>query len=298
MPLTLHSDNQVLELASGAVEYGIQGTGPTVLYFHGTGAGNEVVFPIERPLLESGFQLLVPNRPGYYRTPLNDRRSTDSCAEMAAQLLDARGIEKIAVIGTSGGGPPAARFAAQFPARTACLILQCSQSHRWDAGKWLPQGMRWARPLFCSQFLRPFLRAHNLRLCRKMLKHPRACLQKYTGDRFGDVQDDAALQELIPLLLEASLECAKQADGIENDWDILLSDGCLKPGTVHVPTLIIHDRLDPLVPFAHAEWSAASIAGAELCEFITAGHFIWYGAESQRMHDRRVAFLREHLSGV
>ena len=138
MTTSLFSETQTLNLSTGPVEYAQQGTGPTILYFHGIGAGSEVVFPMEQPLLDAGFHLLVPNRPGYFGTSLINRRSTASCARMAVELMDSLGIEKVAVMGTSAGdklrGPISRSHCLSCPAmlRVSSLGLGPMASS-WDS---------------------------------------------------------------------------------------------------------------------------------------------------------------------
>ena len=93
-----------VETSRGLLEYADVGQGLPILYFHGTGAGNDAAIIIERSLLDDGFRLIVPNRPGYCGTPLSCGRSPSDCADLAAELLDQLDIERVVVIGTSGGG--------------------------------------------------------------------------------------------------------------------------------------------------------------------------------------------------
>src|SRR5688572_12975879 len=109
----------VVQTTKGPVEVLESGHGRPILYFHGTGAGSDIVPAMEHPLVEAGFRLIVPNRPGYYGTPLSCGRTAGDCADRAAELLDRLGVGRAAVIGTSGGGPGATAFAARHPARTA-----------------------------------------------------------------------------------------------------------------------------------------------------------------------------------
>ena len=107
------------------VTYALQGPAhaPLLLYFHGWGDDYRVVLPLEYPLIEAGYRLLVFHRPGYAGTALSGRaggrrhdwRTAAGQAELAAGLLDYlhsgrkwRG----SVIGTSGGAPAALAFAA------------------------------------------------------------------------------------------------------------------------------------------------------------------------------------------
>jgi pimeloyl-ACP methyl ester carboxylesterase len=135
-----------LETSHGQVEFCDVGQGLPVLYFHGTGAGNDAAVLLEQELLAAGCRLVIPHRPGYYGTPLGDAGSTDYCADLSSALLDRLQLGRVAVVGTSGGGMPAAAFARRYPQRTAALVMQCARSHRWDDGRWLPQGLQ--RTLF------------------------------------------------------------------------------------------------------------------------------------------------------
>src|SRR5437867_4148693 len=88
-------ENQTVKTPNGPVEFRDAGDGPPVLYFHGTGAGNDLVLVMEDSLVKAGFRLVAPNRPGYYGTPLSSGRSTADCADQAAQLLDVLGLHRI-----------------------------------------------------------------------------------------------------------------------------------------------------------------------------------------------------------
>src|SRR5438128_2442929 len=110
---------QRYDAPAGPIEFCVVGSGLPVLYFHGTGAGNDAAVLLEQELIASGCRLVVPNRPGYFRTALGPRGSVSYCATLAAQLLDHLNLDRVAVVGTSGGGMPAAAFARLYPDRTA-----------------------------------------------------------------------------------------------------------------------------------------------------------------------------------
>src|SRR5918999_550987 len=126
---------QLLETSHGMVEYLDAGGGIPILYFHGTGAGNDAALLLEQSLLKSDCRLIIPNRPGYQGSALGLQGSAKFCADIAADLLAHLAIDRAAVVGTSGGGMLAASFARHYPERAAALVLQCAQSHRWDHGK-------------------------------------------------------------------------------------------------------------------------------------------------------------------
>lgn len=290
--LTQHT----VELPTGRLEFCDVGSGIPVLYFHGTGAGNAAAVLLEQRLVTSGCRLIIPNRPGYGHTPLGIRGSAAHCSQLAVELLDHLQLPRVAVIGTSGGGMPATAFARQNPARTASLILQCAQSHRWDDARWLPAGIGPALPFFRHSFCYPLLRLYNRIHARSARLNPLALLRSMSGSAARRLAQDDEVMRVIRTLAKITADCAARPLGIENDWHILVGDNGLHPQSIAAPTLIIHDRSDPLVPFAHAEWSHSSIPQSQFLEAQGSGHLIWYGPDSQLMHEQRMEFLKTHPS--
>ena len=161
--------------------------------------------------------------------------SVEHCVVQSAELLDHLGIRRAAVMGTSGGGMPAGRFAANYPDLATCLILQCSQAHRWDSGIWLPKGLEKTLFLFRLSMFRASLRWETRR-CAKVAGHnPMVCLKEMSGSRFSEIADDKEVVGQIAQLTKMSLACARRLNGVENDWDILLGDNGIQPGMVERP---------------------------------------------------------------
>jgi len=170
------------ETSHGLLEYADVGQGLPILYFHGTGAGNDAAIIMERSLLDDGFRLIVPNRPGYYGTPLSCGRSPNDCADLAAELLDHLDIERVVVIGTSGGGLPAPSFAARHPTKTVALVLQCAVSHRFTSSRWMPPHLRRFYPLFRHpRVFLPILRFGFRREMQKLQGNPHSIVSYMSG---------------------------------------------------------------------------------------------------------------------
>ena len=274
-----------LRTSKGPVEFLESGDGPPILYFHGTGAGADLVFPFESRLHADGFRLMVMNRPGYYGTPLSSGRSAIECADLAAALLDSLGIDRAPVIGTSGGGIPAGTFASRYPDRTTGLILQCAQAHPWDHLRWLPAGSGWMLPFLRRPLLRQVaMSAHFLEVrCQRWFRS--ALLKGMCGPWVDALRDDPTTSELVRLLIDSSIACLAQPAGVRNDTDLLFGDAWVQPGSIRRPTLVIHDRSDPRAPVAHADWAVHCIPHAQVCELTGCGHLIWVGRDAQRMHE-------------
>jgi pimeloyl-ACP methyl ester carboxylesterase len=282
----------VAQTERGPVEYSEAGSGDPILYFHGTGITGDVMAAIEAPVAEEGFRLIVPNRPGYGRTPLSPHHSATDCAGVAAALLDSLGIADAGVMGSSGGAAFAASFAINHPSRARSLVLLCPQLHRWDHKRWLPRTSRWTLPLL----KRPLLRKALLALYRLSL--PRMSAQQFlkteAGERFADVASDLATQRLGATTL-AAMALGTRFPGFANDFAVFLGEDILgRNRSLHTPTLILHDVEDPVAPVDHVEWFVSAFPHCERVSVGAAGHLIWAGPGADDMHRQRVRFLREH----
>ena len=102
-----------------------------------------MVLPLEYPLIEAGYRLLVFHRPAYAGTALfgraggrrHDWRTAAGQAELAADLLNYLHSGRKwhgSVIGTSGGAPAALAFAAEHAQRTRALVLQAGFTQPWS----------------------------------------------------------------------------------------------------------------------------------------------------------------------
>lgn len=283
---------KIVETRCGPVEYSDAGRGDPILYFHGTGVTSDVMVSVESPLIDDGFRLIAPNRPGYGRTPLSPHRTAAGCAAVAAALLDSLGIASAAVMGSSGGAAFAASFAATYPLRTLSLVLLCPQVHRWNHKRWLPRNSQWTLPLLKRRPLRAVL----LWLYRVLLHRMTAAkfLQTEAGDRYVEVADDPASQVLCEKTLAAMAQ-GTSCLGFENDFAVFTSEDIIGPDSlVQRPTLIVHDETDPMAPADHVAWFAASCPRCETVSVHAAGHLIWVGPGAGVMHRTRVRFLKEH----
>lgn len=287
-----------IETPRGPVEFAVAGQGPPILYFHGTPCSSRLAIETERQLIDDGFQLIVPQRPGYYGTPLSDRVTTADCAEMAALVLDHLGISRAAAIGISGGGPPVLAFAVRYPNRAAALVLQCAQTHRWDDQKWAPSSHPWlyecfrrpvSRWLFCQLFTSLF---------RMAFPTSDRYLRDLTGTRYSEVQNESAARKFAEGVYESLIEFTHQRRGYRNDLATWVREDVLSTGRVGCPTLLLYDPQDPAAPFCHAEYAAQKIPNAKLLDLHAGGHLIWFGRDADRMQHERTAFLREHLSAA
>jgi pimeloyl-ACP methyl ester carboxylesterase len=253
---------------------------------------------MEQSLLDQGFRLIIPNRPGYLDTPIPCGRTTADAVWLACQVLDHLKIGRVGVIGTSGGGPAAAAFASTCVDRIAALVLQCAQTHQWNAPEWLPIGKGWILPLVRRRLTKRLVTLGHHWQTRCLPWMTRSYLKAITGRRFEELQGDLMTRELCEVMVQFEVRCITQPAGIDNDLDILLNEPILgdNGASVRCPALIIHDPCDPVVPFAHALWAGSHLPNATVCEIQAGGHLVWIGRDRVAMLERRRDFLRQHVS--
>jgi pimeloyl-ACP methyl ester carboxylesterase len=123
--------SQIAQTSKGPIEYTLLGSGPVVLVCHGT-SSNCFSIDMSTPLVEAGFSVLTPSRPGYGRTPLEVGASAAGAAQALIALLDSLSIQTCEVVAISGGGPTGIALAAGYPQRTTRLILAEAVTHPED----------------------------------------------------------------------------------------------------------------------------------------------------------------------
>ncbi|MDO8388753.1 MAG: alpha/beta hydrolase, partial [Polaromonas sp.] len=174
----------------------------------------------------------------------------------ALAALDALGVQKAHVVGVSMGGMIAQRVALAAPERVLSLTSIMSSS----GARGLPQ----ARP----QVMRVLL-------ARPAGKDPASVLNHYVRlfkaiGSPGFPMDDAELRERIAAAARRSFYPAgtvRQMAAIAAD-----SQRAHALRELRLPTLVIHGKADPLVPYACGEDTARRIPGATLVGIEGMGH--------------------------
>lgn len=279
----------VARTAAGEIEYAEGGTGPAVLLLHGECAScrERIVHP---PLVNAGYRLVVPSRPGYGRTPLAVGRTAADAADAMAGLIASLGIARTAVVAVSSAGPTAVLLAARHPELVSGLVLQSavacpaasicgrpSSHRRFFTG---PHGLRW-RLAGLAALLAPRLAAMRLLAV--------ASLRDTTDIR-------ARLRRSDLEAVRRFFSCDSSAAGALADWDHELTDADL--AAVRVPTLVVHGRDDRSVPFAGARRAHALVRGSQLAAVAGGGHALWLGPGAEEVTQRIIAFLKSLPSAI
>jgi pimeloyl-ACP methyl ester carboxylesterase len=174
----------------------------------------------------------------------------------ALAVLDALGVAKAHVVGVSMGGMIAQRVALAAPQRVLSLCSIMSSS----GARGLPQ----AKP----QVMRVLLSRPAGKDLSSVTDHY-VKLFKAIGSPCFPV-DDAELRERITAAAQRNVNPA----GVLRQMLAIVADGrrADELASLRLPTLVIHGKADPLIPFACGEDTARRIPGAKLVGIEGMGH--------------------------
>lgn len=97
----------------------------TILLLHGKNFSGAYWHRTMSALVEAGYRVVAPDQIGFGKSskPVDFQYSFHALARHTADLLDARNVETVTVLGHSMGGMLATRFALMYPERTEQLVL-------------------------------------------------------------------------------------------------------------------------------------------------------------------------------
>ncbi len=248
----------------GTLEYTTGGSGPPVLVVHGGGGGFDQGELLVDAVLGDGFRWISPSRFGYLGSALPAGATWDDQAHAFAWLLDHLGIERVAVLALSQGGPSALLLAALHPERVSsvtclsCGVVAMTGADQEDANA--------KGNLLRTVFSRDYL-------YWPLSKFFRGPLMGVLGASDAVVATLApAERALVERVIVEMNPAAPRAAGV------VLDNTAAMPGpriaAISAPALIVHARDDLLQLYGNAEFAAATIPGARLLSFDTGGHVV------------------------
>lgn len=256
--------SRVVPSPFGDVEYAEGGAGAPVLVVHGSGGGYDQGQLIAETFLDNGLRWIAPSRFGYLRSTFQDGATFDEQAQAYAFLLDHLGVERVAVVALSHGGPSALLFALLYPERVSSLTLLSAgvvtvateeQGQADQKGNALTTIFKhdWLYWVISKLFKKPFI---------GLMGADEAIIASLTRGQQGLVE--RIIEEMNPVSLRTA--------------GVAFDNGAALPGEriagIEAPTLILHATDDGLQRFHNAEFAAASIRGARLVRFERGGHLL------------------------
>jgi 3-oxoadipate enol-lactonase len=230
-----------------------RGSGPPLLLIHGLGYARWGWEPVVDELADAHELLLFDNRGiGESEAPLGPY-SASAMAEDAVAVLDAAGVERAHVLGTSLGGMVALQIALDWPDRVDRLVLACTTPGS-DSAAPMPE--------------------QTVRLIQESPSLPReVAMRRGVENALAPGADqgmiDRIMEHRVATAQPLGAWLAQAAAGMTFDvWDRVCEIGA--------PTLVLTGDLDVVVDPRNSELLAASIPGARLELFPGTGHlFFW-----------------------
>ncbi|MBE7418802.1 MAG: alpha/beta hydrolase [Ideonella sp.] len=256
--------SEVIGSPLGDIEYADRGVGPAVLVVHGSGGGFDQGLLLAQAALGDGLRRIVPSRFGYLRSTVHAGATFDDQAQAYAHLLDRLGLQRVAVVAFSHGGPSAALFAALYPQRVSSLTLLSAGVASSDSPGQLEANRRG------DALARIF--QHDLGYWAVATALRGRLLSLMGADAQVIAQLTLPQRQLIDELIEVMHPVAPRAAGVRFDNRAPLPNERI--AAIRAPTLIVHARDDSLQRFHHAEFAARTIPGARLHAFEHGGHLL------------------------
>jgi pimeloyl-ACP methyl ester carboxylesterase len=252
-----------VETSLGPVEVARAGAGKPVIFIHGTPGGWDSSVAMGRFLVEAGFELIAPSRPGYLATPFGGRRTIDDQADLHAALLEAIGCERAGVVTWSGGGPSGYRLAVRHPGRVSALVAFAAVSQAYPEPKGSPEE-RLVMKTTAGNWLLRFLVAHAPKQTASATLKAEGDLSKHElNELVAQVLGDERKLDVVRTMAMVAGDYGRRRPGMQNDWSQFGEIQSLELQKITTPTLVIHGSADVDVPPVHSEHAADTVPGAE-----------------------------------
>ncbi len=116
-------DDRLVEVLGARVRYRVEGSGPPAVLIHGIGASLEF-WQWTTPALRNRYTTIALDFPGFgLSDPIATALTPEGAAAATLAFMDAVGVQKAVIIGSSLGGAIAVLAAGTAPERTAALVV-------------------------------------------------------------------------------------------------------------------------------------------------------------------------------
>ncbi|MED1121226.1 alpha/beta hydrolase [Bacillus atrophaeus] len=268
------------------LEYSIAGKGAPLLLMHGGHANCYEEFGY-KALIEHGYSIITPSRPGYGQTSKEIGKSLAQACRFYVKLLDHLNIESVHVLAISAGGPSGICLASQYPERVNSLILQSAVTKEWLT----PQDTEYK---VGRVFFRPPIEKWVWKLVSSLNNAFPRMMFAAMSPQFSTL----SFQQIKPMMAEEDVEAFRKMNSRQRSGEGFLID-LSQTGSVSskdlqaisCPALIMHSLNDGLVQQSHANHAKEHIPDAVLCLLHSWGHLIWLGIAAAETDSMVLDFL-------
>jgi pimeloyl-ACP methyl ester carboxylesterase/DNA-binding CsgD family transcriptional regulator len=274
------AEDQRIQLADGRWLYFSDSGDPhghPLIFMHGIAGSRYLRHPDDEILMQEGFRLIIPERPGSGDSdPQPDRRVIDWPQDIKA-LADHLGLQQFSVLGYSAGTCYALAVAAAMPERVLTVHVIAAVPPLADLEDLRAYNPVFRMTLFIARYTPGLLPA----LMRVMVKDIRKNVYQYLEKIFADAPEqdreilaNPRLRANIATGLRASVQRNEQEIALEvlltaRDWELDLNK-------ISMPVCIWYGEKDPLVSPAGAKKLAKLLPNSELVFVPAAGHYLLY----------------------
>ena len=234
-----------------AYDSGADASAPfTLVWQHGSPQTGAPLDPVLSAAAARGIRVVSYGRPGYGGSTARPGRTVASASADIVAIADALGLDRLALMGASGGGPHALAPAALAPERVSGVVTlggsaPFTEQFDWFAGMAAPAALRAARD---GRVARAALAEHD----------------EFDPEQFV-AADYAALEgDWASLGADVARSEAFGPGGLVDDDVALAAPWGFELDDVRAPVLVVQGGEDRVIPPSHGEWLARRIPGAEL----------------------------------
>lgn len=254
----------VLPSPYGDIEFTQGGAGAPVLMIHGSGGGFDQGELLVEALLGDRFHWIAPSRFGYLRSTFREGATFDDQAHAYAHLLDTLGIDKVAVVTMSHGGPSALLFAALHPDRVSSLTLLSAGVAASSAGDQEAANRKGAMLIRIYDYDAVYWATTTL------FKKQFMRLMGANDDVIASLTQSQ--RELASRIIDYMNPASPRSAGARFDNKAAMPNERI--AAIRAPTLVVHAEDDALQLFHNARYAADTIPGARLLRFAKGGHLL------------------------
>jgi pimeloyl-ACP methyl ester carboxylesterase len=264
--LRLATRSRLVKTPFGPLEYAEEWSGPPVLVAHGILGGWDQGMLITQLAAqdERSLRVISVSRWGYLRSPMPRNpahRTHEAQADAYASLLDTLGIDRVAMVGISGGGPSAIQFALRHPDRVWALVSIAGVTGRLEPG--LTRRERALLGILNNDL--------GLLTLRTLARERVMGIYGMTPERLAALRSEPDKLRVVEAIY-FSHPLASRRRGFALDLALFPNIPRYPVERIGVPTLAVHGSADGTVPFSHSKFLADNVPGARLLTIEGGGH--------------------------